>query len=263
MGADLLGNTGIVKLEGAFSPDDAARMRDVVWSELARRHGIERDDPTTWYRNTPTGLTTTKKSGAFRPICGPVLGAFLDSLFGPGGWRCPKHFGNVLVTMPNALEWRVPDRIWHSDFQPTLATDRLPVVKLWALFDDIDPGGGGTPQLAGSHRAFARWVAQSGERDYKRAKFGFLESHPWLRMLTRDDGDPDRNRRLLDDGVEVDGVELRVMECTGRAGDVYVTHPWVFHSIAPNARARPRLMRSVGVAAADAGAADFAPSPDS
>ncbi|HEY7136434.1 MAG TPA: phytanoyl-CoA dioxygenase family protein [Acidimicrobiia bacterium] len=257
MGADLLGSTGIVKLEGAFSPDDAARMRDVVWSELARRHGIEHDDPTTWYRHPPTRLTTTKKSGAFAPICGPVVAAFLDSLFGCGGWRRPKHFGNVLVTMPNALEWRVPDRVWHSDFQPTLATDRLRVVKLWALFDDVDPGGGGTPQLAGSHRAFARWVSQSGEHDYKRAKFGFLESHPWLRTLTQDDGDPHRNRRLVHDGAEVDGVELRVMECTGRGGDVYVTHPWVFHSIAPNATARPRLMRSVGVAAVDATTVDL------
>jgi hypothetical protein len=28
---------------------------------------------------------------------------------------------------------------------------------------------------------------------------------------------------------------------------VYVTHPWVFHSIATNVSHRPRLMRSVAV----------------
>ena len=43
----------------------------------------------------------------------------------------------------------------------------------------------------------------------------------------------------MSDGAEVDGVCLRVVECTGRAGDVYVTHPWVFHSIASNASTRP------------------------
>jgi hypothetical protein len=248
---DELATTGIVKLEAAFSDGDAARMRDVVWDELARRHRIERDDRSTWYRHPPTGLATTKKSGAFAPICGPVVATLLDSLFGSGRWRRPKHFGNVLVTMPNTQEWRVPHRVWHCDYQPTLPADRLRVVKLWALFDDVEPGGGGTPQLAGSHLAFARWVARTGERDYKRAKFGFLDSHPWLRALTRDDGEPDRNERFTHTGGVVDGVALHVVECTGRAGDVYVTHPWVFHSIATNATVRPRLMRSVGVVALD------------
>ena len=147
----------------------------------------------------------------------------------------------------------MPHRIWHPDFPPTLPAGRVTVVKLWALFDDVDPGGGGTPQLAGSHLAFARYLARTGEPDYKRAKLGFLDSDPWLKTLTRDDGAPDRNACLMD-GTDVDGVRLRVVECTGRAGDVYVTHPWVFHSIASNASTRPRLMRSVAIwASAPAG----------
>src|SRR4051812_42641339 len=222
-------------------------MRDVVWNELVHRYGIDRDDPSTWDRHPPTGLRSTKRSPAFGAICGPPLVELLDDLFGAGAWARPKHYGNVLVTMPNASEYRVPDRIWHSDFQPTLDPARLDVVKVWALFDDVEPGGGGTPQLVGSHRAFARHVARTGERDYKRAKLGFLRSHPWLRELTRDDGRVDRNERLFT-GADVDGVHLRVVECTGQAADVYVTHPWVFHSIAPNASHRPRLMRSFAVA---------------
>ncbi len=247
--ADAFATTGIVKIEGAFGQRDAARMCDVVWNELHGRYGIERSDPSSWYRHEPTGLRSSKRSSAFAPICGAAVAAALDTLLGPGGWRRPRHFGNVLITMPNALEWRVPDRIWHSDFDPTLPRDRVTVVKLWALLDDVEPHGGGTPQLAGSHLAFARYVERTGERDYKRAKFGFLGSHPWLRTLTHDGGDPDRNAVLMDDGADVDGARLRVVECTGRAGDVYVTHPWVFHSIAPNATARPRLMRSVAVPA--------------
>lgn len=243
---DELCDTGIVKLPGAFEARHAARMRDVVWNELHHRYGIERDDPTTWHRHAPTGLRSTKRSSAFAPICGPQVVELLDALLGRGEWARPKHFGNVLVTMPNASHYRVPDAIWHSDFAPTLAVEPLTVVKLWALFDDVEPGGGGTPQLAGSHRAFGRWVAHAGERDYKRAKRGFLASHPWLRELTRDDGDPDRNQRLFG-GTDVEGISMRVVECTGHAGDVYVTHPWVFHSIAPNATSRPRLMRSVAV----------------
>ena len=149
--------------------------------------------------------------------------------------------------MPNATTWRVPSAVWHSDFPATLPNDQIQAVKLWALCDDIEEGGGGTPQLSGSHRAFARYLETTTERDYKRCKFGFLKSHPWLHSLTRDEGDPLRNQRFIADGATVHGVDLRVVETVGRAGDVYVTHPWVFHSIAPNASARPRLMRSVAV----------------
>jgi ectoine hydroxylase-related dioxygenase (phytanoyl-CoA dioxygenase family) len=47
--------------------------------------------------------------------------------------------------------------------------------------------------------------------------------------------------------TEIDGHEPRVVECTGRAGDVYLTHPWLFHTIATNASRRPRPMRSFAV----------------
>ena len=242
-----LARTGVVKLERAFSADDAARMRDVVWNELSRRYQIERGDPSTWNRHEPTGLKSTKKSLTFAPICGPVVAVVLDELFGAGRWERPKQYGNVLVTMPNATEWRVPHEIWHADFPPTLPADRITVVKVWALFDDVEAGGGGTPQLAGSHALFARYLAHTDERDYERVKLGFLRSHPWLKELSNDNGDPERNAVFMDQPTLIDGVLLRVIECTGKAGDVYVTHPWTFHSIAANATERPRLMRSAAI----------------
>ncbi len=236
-----------MRLESVFSGGEAARMRDFIWNELRHRHGIDRSEPGTWNVHPPTGLKSSKKSPVFAPICGPKVEAVLDGLFGVGGWQRPKAFGNVLVTMPNATTWRVPTAVWHSDFPATLPADRLEVVKLWALCGDIEAGGGGTPQLSGSHHAFARYLETTAERDYKRCKFGFLKSDPWLRTLTIDDGDPLRNHRLIAEGATVHGVDLRVVEIVGRAGDVYVTHPWVFHSIAPNASAHPRLMRAVAV----------------
>jgi hypothetical protein len=238
---------GIVKIEGAFPTGDAARMRDVLWRELLRRYGIERDNPFTWDRHLPTGLKATKYHPAFGAILSPTVRDVLDDLF-EGRWVPPKHFGNVLVTMPGPGPWRVPHKIWHSDFPTDLPPDRLVVVKIWALFGDIAPGGGGTPQLAGSHRLFARWLAGTTERDYKRCKFGFLKSHPWLRDLTRDNGDPQRNHHYMDTDTDLDGLPARVIECTGRAGDLYVTHPWVFHSIPTNASDHPRMLRSTAIA---------------
>ncbi len=253
MDLDAFAATGIMRCTAVFSAADAARMREVIWRELHARYEIRRDDPATWSRHAPTGLRTSKKSTAFAPICGPVIEDVLDALFGAGGWVRPKTFGNVLVTMPNATQWRVPSKIWHSDFPPTLPAHRLVAVKLWALVDDVEPGGAGTPQLAGSHRAFAAYLQTTRERDYKRCKFGFLGSHPWLRALTSDDAGPERDSVLVNERAEMHGVPLRVVECTGKAGDVYVTHPWVFHSIASNATARVRLMRSVAISAAPTG----------
>jgi hypothetical protein len=237
---------GVLKLDGVFTADEAARMQAVAWGELHRRYRVDRDDPSTWDRHPPTGMKSTKKSRAFAPILGPTVAGALDDLFGAHGWTPPKTFGNVLVTMPDATAWRVPHKIWHSDFPATFPIDELFAVKLWSLFDDVEPGGGGTPQLAGSHALFARYLRSTDERDYKRTKFGFLRSHPWLRALTREDDDEGRNERFSQT-ADIDGLPARVLECTGKAGDVYVTHPWVFHSIAVNATDRPRFMRSTAV----------------
>jgi hypothetical protein len=81
----------------------------------------------------------------------------------------------------------------------------------------VDPGGGGTPQLAGSHRVFASYISETGETDYKRAKFGFLRSHPWLRELSNHNGEPDRDERMAR-GADIGGTHVSVVECTGRAG---------------------------------------------
>jgi hypothetical protein len=239
--------TGIVKLEGAFSAAQAARMQDVLWEELSRRYGIDRADASTWDRHPPTGLKTSKKSRVFAPILGPAVTAAFDQLFAPAAWVPPKHSGQVLVTMPvRESEWRVPFHLWHADFQYYAPFRPLFALKYWALFGDVEAGGGGTLQLAGSHRLVEQYLegVPPEEREYKRVRDGFLRSHPWLRALSTADDDPDRNARFMGGDADIDGLPARVVECTGRAGDVYLTHPWVMHCIAPNARSEPRLMKT-------------------
>jgi hypothetical protein len=229
---------GIAKVPSAFSSDDAERMRDVLWNELARRHGMDRDDRATWTTLRPTGLKTTKTHPAADAILGPPLRAALDDLFGAGAWAEPPHQGQVLVTMPTGEAWSVPHRQWHTDVGFDLPTNRLVGLKIWALLGDLEPGGGGTPQLAGSHRVIARHLGTTPERDFTTIRDQVLRSHPWFRSLT---SETDRPIPLT---ADIDGLPVRVVELTGSAGDVYLTHPWVFHSIAPNATDSPRMMRS-------------------
>jgi hypothetical protein len=240
---------GILKLENVFPEDAASAMRGVFWREMDNRYGVKRDDRDTWDLHRPDGLKSTKKSRAFDPILSPMLRGALDGLFGEGGWQEPRHMGQVLVTMPNAAEWRVPHKLWHSDFEATHTGRPLFALKWWTFFDVVEPGQGGTPQLAGSHNLFARYLATCEDREYKHARDTFLKSHDWLRALTKDDGSADRNDRFMTES-DIDGLPARVVELTGKPGDVFLTHPWVFHSIAVNARSQPRLMRSAAVRAA-------------
>ncbi len=240
---------GIVRLPAAFGADAAANMREVIWRELATRHSIERDRPETWPQGAAWSLKNSKRSRVFDSILSPAVVDALDALFGAGRWQSPKNWGNVLVTFPDAEEWTVPHRIWHSDFPPTLRPDQVDVVKVWAVCSGIQPGGGGTPQLAGSHRLFARWLAANPQTDYKRAKLGFLQSHPWLRSLSKNTDELDAAARIsmFTNESDVDGLPARVVETTGEPGDVWITHPWVFHSIAVNADVVPRMQRSAAI----------------
>jgi hypothetical protein len=233
---------GIVKVPGAFGADDAARMRDVLWAELTKRHGMDPDDRSNWTTLRPTGLKTTKKHPVADAILGPPLRSVLDHLLGSGGWVEPPHQGQVLVTMPMAEAWSVPNRQWHTDVGFDLPADELVGVKIWALLTDVDPGGGGTPQVAGSHRVIARHLTKTSEGEFTTVRDQVLRSHPWFLSLTSAETD-DRSEQLMTE-ADLDGLPVRVVELTGSAGDVYLTHPWILHSIAPNANDTPRMMRS-------------------
>lgn len=225
---------GIVKIPSAFSTDDAARMRDVLWHELSERHGMDRDDRSTWTPLRPTGLKTTKSSRTAHAVLGPRVRSSLDGLLGE--WIEPRHQGQVLVTMPEGVPWAVPHRQWHTDVGFETPTE---AVKIWALLGDLEPGGGGTPQVAGSHKVIARFLTTTEEREFKAVRDQVLRSDPWLRNLTSEERSVDPMAP-----ADLDGLPVRVVELTGQAGDVYLTHPWILHSIAPNAADSPRMMRS-------------------
>jgi ectoine hydroxylase-related dioxygenase (phytanoyl-CoA dioxygenase family) len=240
---DVFERDGIVKLPSAFPADAAARMRDALWNELSARHGMDRADRSTWHPTRPTGLKTAKSSRAALAVLDPKVRSALDGLL--GAWDEPEHAGQVLVTMPESVPWSVPHRQWHTDvgFERTQEA-----VKIWALLGDLEPGGGGTPQVAGSHRIIERFLTTTDEREFKAVRDQVLRSDPWFRNLTSE-------RREVDPlaPAELDGLPVRVVELTGQAGDVYLTHPWILHSIAPNATDAPRMMRSRFIWAASSG----------
>jgi hypothetical protein len=74
-----------------------------------------------------------------------------------------------------------------------------------------------------------------------------LQSHPYIRDL-HTNGDPDERIARFMGRVEFSNeIPLRVIECTGAAGDVILLHPLTLHVAVPNAGHAPRFMLSGGV----------------
>jgi hypothetical protein len=240
---------GFTRLRG-FDADAAAAMRDVTWRELDERYGITPDGAAPWPRYVAR-MKKTKRSRAFAPIGGPALASALDQLLGAGHWTFPNQWGQVLVTGPAPdVPWRLPNGIWHVDFEYTPPVDLLFAVKVFAFYDEVQPRGGGTLLIAGSHRMTAQFVTDLSPEhraNYRRTRDAFLRHDPWLRDLSTDGDDPDRSARFMDVSDEVDGVPTRVVELTGAPGDIVLTHPWVYHCAAPNASRRPRFMRGTAI----------------
>ena len=74
-----LGRTFAAEDEGRGATRVAV-VSDVLWRELSERHGMDRDDRTTWTVLRPTGLKTTKFDRRAHAILGPRVRSALDGL---------------------------------------------------------------------------------------------------------------------------------------------------------------------------------------
>lgn len=251
--------TGIVKLQGVFSSAEADRMREVVWRDLYHTDGVRREDPSTWQRRTPLRkLARAKRDPSFHAILGERLRVFADTLLG-AGWTADRGFGQLLVSFPDTKRWHLPGRdgFWHSDLGGRgSADDPLPSIRLFAVFGDVPPGGGGTLLVSGSDRMIIRYVRAHPdvERTLK-ADVAWNRDIAWLAELTlaelgnerSDEQDEERRRRFMDTVTDVDGIPGQVIEACGQPGDVYVCAPWTIHCKPPNASKNPRFLRSVSL----------------
>ncbi len=160
----------------------------------------------------------------------------LDSVAALSGGAVDKTvFGqpHFLFTLPNAPAWFVPPNIWHLDV-PRLACSTQLGVQLFAFLDKVEPQGGGTLVVAGSHR-----LLNSG---------CFIRSKDVKRRLAREDFFrtlfcPQEDRAsVLGVSGRVGDVEVEVVELTGTPGDAYLMDLGVLHAPSPNASERPRMM---------------------
>ncbi|HZQ84348.1 MAG TPA: phytanoyl-CoA dioxygenase family protein [Acidimicrobiales bacterium] len=235
---------GWVRVPGAFSGDDAAAMRDVVWRALEKR-GVRRDDPSTWTDEAPTHLQGLKGAPQFGAVGTPrTLGAITEVL-GTDAWPRPRDWGAFFLLFPTARPWNVPHAGWHVDAPYRDRLEPPAGLKVHALFGDVEPRAGGMTVIEGSHRVVAHVMSTSppaANTSAARIRKHLMASDPWLKELATP-GDPDaRIAQFADTSTDVFGVDVRVVEMTGQPGDVILMHPLLLHIRPTNAGSQPRFL---------------------
>lgn len=259
-GAAAFAATGVARVPAAFAPGDVAAMRAAVWATLAG-YGIRADAPATW--TAGGALPLVEIAGALRPgdvapmwalgraaafaALRPALAAAVDAVFGPGRWApADEHGGQAMPNLPIAgAPWTVPHAAWHVD-EPTVAGQGDAWGLLgFACLDDVAPGGGATVAIAGSHRALARVAAARGPGAVVTTDDGLAAlaaGDPWFAALTVPGDAAARRAAYLDGDHDHAGIALRVVELTGRAGDLLLMDPRLLHTVSANTAPRARLV---------------------
>lgn len=240
---------GHLRLCEVFPRDVALELQESMWAELRDQFGIDRDDRRTWYQPRRS-LRRAKRDPRQSIIATQPLVEAIGTLLGPRHWRLPSNWGVVLVTFPDHTreEWSLPRAGWHYDFDLRDNITSVRGLLVFTFFSAVEPRGGGTLIVEGSHRLLRRFgdslspdAWQAGHLQLRRR---FLRHHPWLRSLSGAGAEPMDRRAHFTRETDVGGIPVRVTELTGQPGDAILCHPLMLHVAAPNHSDTPRFMRS-------------------
>lgn len=242
---------GWVKLEQAFTEEDALAGQDFVWRQLSLR-GYRKEEPSSWTEplvhireNYASEEFNRCNSERFQDAIEDLVGEdrwILKGMMSMWGWW-PVNFSQG-ATEP----WDVPATGWHYDGQHFrhYINSREQGLLCIPLFSHIKPYGGGTLIAEGSHNIVAKVLAAHPEglahRDAIRQS---IDSNPWLAELTGAQpasGDNRVEKFMNSIHSDPDGYKLRVIETTGNPGDVMLCHPFVFHARSQNHLRIPRFI---------------------
>jgi len=212
---------GYVRVENAFDADVAAQCRELAWARLP----ADPDDPATW--TEPVHRIDFMADPPFVAAANAVpLTTAFDEIVGAGRWQPLRGLGSIPVRFPSP---RPPgDDGWHVDASfpgedPTdffgwrvNAASRGRALLVLFLLSDVGEDDAPTRVRPGSHRVVADLLAPYG-----------------------DDG-----LTMMEISQRADAAtsDLPVTLATGRAGDVYLCHPFLVHAAQPHRGTSPRFL---------------------
>ncbi|HEX5116816.1 MAG TPA: phytanoyl-CoA dioxygenase family protein [Pseudonocardiaceae bacterium] len=226
-GIDSFVRDGFVAVRGAVPEDVVRECQDEIWSALGT-HGVRRDEPSTW--RDPVVRVPCPESPAFAAAgTRPVLWEAFDQLIGEGRWwRRQGVGGSIPVRFPSRAD--PGDAGWHiegsfdqgGEWWVNHRSRERGLLALY-LFSDVDEVSAPTRVRVGSHRDAARALRPSGDDGVPFGRAAYLAAHASV----------DRPTALV----------------TGRAGDVFLCHPFLVHAASwPHTGHLPRILAQPGVA---------------
>ena len=241
---------GFVKIDALIPNEVVDPIREAVLDRLCR-HGFWGEEG--WkapadaeaemkLRNTIKEISRSSKS--LRPILTERVLSYARNLVSGDEVEMSPPITQFLFTAPSSYvmnhdgrwngKWEVPRNMWHLDM-PRSRSIGPPGPEMFTFLNKVEPKGGGTLILAGSHRLLND-VDYLSSKGVKRK----LKRHAYFRELTGK-GDGDRSRFLEEIGY-IDNVPVKVVELTGDPGDVYFVDLRLLHSLGANTSDQPRMM---------------------
>lgn len=208
---------GFIKIEQAFSTSLADEAREILWKDI----GVDKNGITTWTQ--PVVRLSNYDQEPFRKAANaPILRSAYDQLVGAGKWMAIGSLGTFPVRFPSDKD--PGDTGWHCDasFRDDDGPWRLNVYSsarallMLFLFSDIGEDDAPTRILVGSHIDIPKLLEPYGERG-----LNFIE---------------------LAQAFPESTLKRPIALATGKAGTVYLCHPFLVHGAQPNRGTTARFL---------------------
>jgi hypothetical protein len=212
---------GFVRLDQAVPSDLVAECRDILWRDT----GADPDDRSTWTQ--PVVRLGDYAQEPFRKAANtPRLHAAFDALVGKGRWVPRPSLGTFPVRFPSDEDpgdagWHVEasfpgdDPFDYMSYRINLASKGRRLLLLF-LFSDVGENDAPTRIRVGSHLDVPPILEPAGK-----------DGLSFLELAAK----------------AVPATEHRPLAyATGKAGDVYLCHPFLVHAAQPHHGTEPRFM---------------------
>ena len=218
---------GYVAVRGAVPAPVITAIQDAVWAELGRQ-GVQRDDASTW--TAPVVRIPCPEGAPFAQAATmPVLLEACDQLIGAGlWWRRAGIGGTIPVRFPGEAD--PGDAGWHIEasyedggqWRVNVGSRARGLLALY-LLTDVGPDSAPTRLRPGSHWDVPPILAAAGDAGME-----------WL---------PAAQQAALASAHRPTAL------ATGKAGDVFLCHPFLVHAASwPHRGQLPRMIAQPGVA---------------
>ena len=216
-------NDGFVRIDNAFSAETAAAGREILWRDT----GCDPNDRATWTK--PVVRLWDYPQEPFREAVNtPVLHSAFDALVGRNRWVRRESLGSFPIRFPHRED--PGDTGWHVDSSfppdPPVGNDYMQwrinfrskgrALLMLFLFSDVGTDDAPTRIRIGSHLVVAQVLRPAGEEGMSTVELA-QKATPATKGM-------------------------KEVVATGKAGTVFLCHPFLLHAAQPHRGRTPRFL---------------------